>query len=325
MSVARELAAEVPRSGGHPDRPPRAWVLNLDAEHELEAGTRYAPTAHLRAIVARERQRLVGELVAPHDVVLDDDDFDPGSPGNRTLRARQLEGAAWLPTPRALKRLAAAGATAPADTAPVEVLRRVNARPFAVDVRAELVRDSFAKHVVLDLEAALARLATPAALGWLVRREFGAAGRGRRRLHAGRPSDDERAWLVASLRRGPLTIEPWVEVTREFTRSGFVAESGEIVIAPPCFQETTDAGAWVRTHAAAPAEVRAEHDLAVQEAFERAGRALADAGYVGPYGIDAFLHRAVAPDGSVGAREVLNPMSEINARFTMDWASSLRT
>ena len=34
-----------------------------------------------------------------------------------------------------------------------------------------------------------------------VRREFGAAGRGRRRIAAGRPNDHERAWLVASLRQ----------------------------------------------------------------------------------------------------------------------------
>jgi hypothetical protein len=49
---------------------PRVWVLNLDAEHELEAGARYAPTRHLAAIVARESRRLLGTLVAPGDVVL---------------------------------------------------------------------------------------------------------------------------------------------------------------------------------------------------------------------------------------------------------------
>ena len=63
---------------------PRAWVLNLDAEHELAAHRSYAPTADLRAIVARERMRLIGSLVGPHDVVLDDDD------PVRADRAREL-------------------------------------------------------------------------------------------------------------------------------------------------------------------------------------------------------------------------------------------
>ena len=53
----------------------------------------------------------------------------------------------------------------------------------------------------------------------------------------------------------------------------------------------------------------------LQEALEAAGRALAEAGHHGAFGIDAFLHRW---KGSVE----LNPLSEINARYTMDWALS---
>ena len=79
------------------DAGPRTWVLNLDAEHELEAlGKCYAPSAHLRTIVARERRRLLGNLVAPGDVVLTDD------PSERAdERARGLVGLTWSPTPRA--------------------------------------------------------------------------------------------------------------------------------------------------------------------------------------------------------------------------------
>ena len=50
-----------------------------------------------------------------------------------------------------------------------------------------------------------------------------------------------------------------------------------------------------------------------------AAEVLARAGYFGPFGIDAYRHRA--QDGS--ARTVLNPLSEINARFTMDWALAM--
>ncbi len=290
-------------------REPRAWVLNLDAEHELEARGRYQPTQNVLAIVARERRRLIGTLIGPEDIVLGLDDPE---------RARGLPGVAWSPTPRALAQLAAAGAR-PALAPSLDVLRAVNARPFAAQVREPLQRPSFGKHVACELESVLARLSSPALNGWLVRRTFGAAGRGRRRIAAGRPSESERAWIEASLRLGPLVLEPWVEVTREYTRSAFVDEQGRVCISAPCFQTTTPQGAWTGTELAASGALAREDDSELEAAVAAAGEALACAGYFGPFGIDAYRHRAL--DGS--ARTVLNPLSEINARFTMDWALAL--
>ena len=294
-------------------RPRRAWVLNLDAEHELAAGGRYAPTRHLAAIVARESRRLLGDLVAPGDVVLRPDAVARGEQS-----AAGLEGLAWSPTPRALALLEAAGARPPG-APPLGVLREVNARSFAAAVRAPLAGPSFAKRLALDLEQALALLSQPAPAGWLVRRAFGAAGRGRRRVTAGPQDQPTRAWLAAGLRGGPLVVEPWVEVTREYTRSGWVHRDGRVEVAAPCFQATDAAGAWTRTERAARGEVRQADDRRLERAAARAGAALARAGYFGPFGIDAFRHRALAGP----QREVLNPLSEINARFTMDWTRGI--
>lgn len=291
------------------DEAPRAWVLNLDAEHELEAGLRYQPTQRIAALVRRERRRLLGELVRPGDIVLTDE---------HPLDAHGYAGFAWSPTPTALARLAAAGATLAAAPA-LDLLREVNARAFAAALRAPLAGSSFAKQVATHLEAALEQLARPAALGWLVRRAYGAAGRGRRRIAAGVPSEAERAWLTASLRRGPLVIEPWVHVTREYTRSGWVRANGEVVISAPCFQATTPTGAWLRTEPAQRGQVARSDDLRLEEACATAGAALARAGYSGPFGIDAFRHRP--SDGSCA--DVLNPLSEINARYTMDWVTGM--
>lgn len=295
---------------------PRAWILNLDAEHELEAPRGYQPTQHLRAIVARERVRLLDALVAPHDVVLTEDDLATHSPA--AAKARGLTGIAWCPTPRALAQLTRAGAR-PLITPNLDVLRAVNARPFAAEVRAPLARGSFEKHVVTTLDETLARLSLPASDGWLVRRTFGAAGRGRRRIAAGKPSTAERAWIEASLRRGALVVEPWVIVTREYTRSGWVHTNGDVTISAPCFQETTAHGSWSRTERAAAADVQRDDDPRLEEAVSLAGSALARAGYFGPFGIDAYRHRAL--DGTSGS--VLNPLSEINARFTMDWHTAM--
>ncbi len=297
------------------DAPPRAWVLNLDAEHELEAVLRYAPTDRMRANVARESRRLIGPLVAPHDVVVTEEELARG--GHLTERAHGLEGLAWSPTPRARNLLAAAGARV-AESPTLAVLRTVNARPFAAAVRAPLALSSFAKHVATDAEAVLARLAQPAELGWLVRRTFGAAGRGRRRIAAGRPSEAEIAWIQAGLRFGPLVIEPWVEVLREHTRSGWVGRDGKVSISVPCFQEVNAHGAWTDTARAPVEDISAGDDARLEAACAAAGAALAAAGYFGPFGIDAYQHRSA--DG-IGV--VLNPLSEINARFTMDWATAM--
>jgi len=294
---------------------PRAWVLNLDAEHELEARMHYAPTLHLKALVARESPRLLGQLVGVDDVVVTEDLLARG--GEAASAARGLPGFAWSPTPRALALLRRAGAI-PVAAPPLAVLRCVNERAFAARVREPLAKSSFEKHAVDSLDAALARLAAPAPDGWLVRRAFGAAGRGRRRLRSGIPTEGERAWLAASLRRGALVIEPWVRVTVEYTRSGWVRRDGSTVISPPCFQATTEHGSWTHTERAERGAVAREDDARLEEAVEVAGTALARAGYFGAFGIDAYRHRAPG-----GVATVLNPMSEINARFTMDWATAM--
>lgn len=295
------------------DSLPRAWVLNLDAESELAAAQRYAPTAHLRAIVERERTRLVGSLLRPGDVLVTEESLarDP-------LAAAGLAGVAWSPTPTALALLRRAGARLD-ETPSLATLRTVNARPFAAAVRAQFAGASFEKSIASCLDEVLALLARPAPHGWLVRRTFGAAGRGRRRIASGRPRADETAWIEASLRIGPLVIEPWVEVLLEHTRSGWVGRDGAVTISRPCFQKVAEHGAWLGTERAARGALSREDDAALAGAFESAGRALAAAGYFGPFGIDAYHHRAL--DGS--GRAVLNPLSEINARFTMDWATAM--
>jgi hypothetical protein len=292
-------------------RPPRVWLLNLDAEHELQATRAYAPTKELAARVARESRRLVGTLVRPGDLVFGPDALTEAG----RARLAGLEGIAWSPTPRALARLRAAGLVV-APTPGVEVLRTVNARPFAAAVRAPLAGASFRKDVAATLDEVLALVARPAPLGWLVRRTFGAAGRGRRRLHVGRPDPGEHAWLVASLLMGPLVVEPWVAVTREYTRSAWLTRAGAVVISAPCLQETTETGAWTRTEPTSLALLRRDDDVELEAAVAAAGAALHAAGYFGPFGVDAFRHRTEHG-------EVLNPLSEINARFTMDWTVAM--
>ena len=329
-------------------------MLNLDGEHELEASSRYAPTEHLKAIVERARQGLwsgPAPLVRPGDWVVADPASDPrtlrgASAPLRCLRAtaegvveelvplERLANAparAWLPTERARALFASVGLEL--ESGPAQsVLAAVNARDFAVEPRAAVVGEAFDKHVAFDEESALRVLVLPAPGGWMVRRRFGAAGRGRRRFESGvalgrsvapggssvaSPADLN--WLRASLRLGPVVLEPWVEITTEFTRSGFVTRAGKVIVSAPCFQATDRAGAWTRTECAGAGEVARADDEVLGLALETAGRALATRGYFGPFGIDAFRYR----DPHAPGRTRLNPLSEINARYTMDWALAM--
>ena len=87
----------------------RAWVLNLDAEHELEGGTRYTPSRHLHSIVRRERRHLLERLLRPGDVLVTEEDLKSLGAEERHP-AHGLPGFAWSPTPRARSLLLAAGA-----------------------------------------------------------------------------------------------------------------------------------------------------------------------------------------------------------------------
>jgi|FLOH01.1.fsa_nt_gi hypothetical protein len=348
--------------------PPRVWVLNLDAEHELATSGSFTPSASLRRIVATQRAALLGALVAPGDyLLLDPKDaalapsaslhpqalqLDPAvdgiqavgrsasetrSAGSQSAFAehlvpvrdikclRGLIGVAWSPTPSALALLRSVGAVVPPSPS-IAILRAVNARPFTAQLRGRLELDSHAlsKYVASNMVETLAVLSKPAPMGWLVRRTFGAAGRGRMRIESianpGRASvsKGERVWLVASLQAGPLVLEPWVEITEEYTRSAWLHGDGTISISAPCFQETRTNGAWEGTRRTAGGEVARADDSALAAAVEGAGRALHSAGYHGPFGVDAFRHKSASTGQSI-----LNPMSEINARFTMDWTCAM--
>lgn len=229
----------------------RAWVLNFDAELELERGATYTPT---RAMEARVRE-LAGRFPLPAGDV----PIERARPGDRAF--------AWCPTPRAIAAFERAG-LAPPPAPPFEVLRAVNERGFA------LALDDFACRVT-SIEDAIERTARG---DWLAKRAFGMAGRGQRPLRAPIREDDRR-WIAASLRHG-LYLEPRVAIARELSVHGWVTD--RVVIKTARLQRVVDR-AWVGS------EIVRGPD-AIYDAAERAGAALLAAGYFGPFGIDAFEH-----------------------------------
>lgn len=253
---------------------------------------------------------LVRSLLTTHDVVVDE--------STAALSARGLRGRAFCPTPRALAILRRAGAEVELHPS-LEVLRRVNSRAFAAGLGPTLPSSAF----VTDFDAARALLEGAPAIGdaWRVKRAFGMAGRGQRVVVASRPSDQDLAFVKASLVEGGVQVEPNVAIEREYAMHGMLsapvptessAHGGALRLGRLVEQRCDPRGVWLSTeplHEPTPEEKAIGVRLAEEAA--RVGAALIEAGYFGPFGIDAYVYR----DGEGGL--ALQPRSEINARYSM--------
>ena len=177
----------------------RAWLLNFDAEDELARGAGHTPSRAVLARFAALAFRL-GALLAPGDVIV-----DPAAP----LAPAAFSGRAWCPTPAARRALERAGAVVPAAPA-LAVLRGVNHRRFCAALGQTLPGARY----VDTLEDVVTLVNAPSRSGtWLLKRPFGFAGRGRKRLRAGAIDAADHAWIEASLATGDgLQIEPWVDL-----------------------------------------------------------------------------------------------------------------
>jgi hypothetical protein len=277
-----------------------AWVLNLDAEDELAApggATARATAERVRALAPRTG------LVAPDDVLLD---------GAR--RADGLAARAWMPTPRAVATALAAGALLPPGP-PIEVLRRVNHRAFAAALGPPLPGAIFAS--TLDEVAAAVAGDAPAGT-WLLKRPFSFAGRGRLAAPAGPLTPDATAFVTTSLRRfGGLTVEPLVARTADYALHGHQDREGHAVFGEPTRQLCDERGAWRATERAPASDLTGAERSTLADAAARAAAALHRAGYFGPFGVDAFRWTDSA------GRARFHPMCELNARYTMGWATGM--
>jgi phosphoribosylaminoimidazole carboxylase (NCAIR synthetase) len=268
-----------------------AWVLNFDAEDELASATATTTSRAMRARFAEIAER--AKLLAPGDVVIDEALADASS----------YEGRAWCPTPSALAKMRAAGVRVPRAPS-IDVLRRVNSRRFCAELGQTLPDAAF-----VETADACARAIASRAGTWLLKRAFGFAGRGRRRVTSGALTDDDMRWIEAS--RAGIQCEPLVAIERDYALHGELDERGALTLGAPTAQRCDASGAWI---ASERADDLADGERSALERETRAvARALADAGYFGPFGVDAYRFR----DGDARA---FNPRGEINARYTMGWS-----
>jgi hypothetical protein len=195
----------------------------------------------------------------------------------------------------------------------VKVLRHVNHRRFNAELGQTLPGARFVT-TASDLSAVIAG-ESPSG-HWLLKRPFGFAGRGRRRVTRGGLDPAARTWIDASLRAGEgLQVEPWVERISDYGLHGFLSQSGAITLGEPTRQSCDDAGAWRGTTLAI--DLEAHESAALHASAKLAAEALRSAGYFGPFGVDAYRWQS---DATIR----FNARSEINARYSMGWGTGMQ-
>jgi hypothetical protein len=200
------------------------------------------------------------------------------------------------------------------------VVAAVHHRSFHLQVAEELGCALPGARLVMSL-AELDRVLRSAPRSWVVKAPLSAAGRDRFiAREAPALSDPKARRTVERLfeRQGALLFEPWMERMEDFGVSALLTES-ELRIVGVHRQRIDAKGQFLGLDLEAGLDA-GDRDRLVQTT-ESVATALRRAGYVGPFGIDAWKYRR--EDGSV----LLNPLGEINARMTFGlvaWALAER-
>jgi len=200
------------------------------------------------------------------------------------------------------------------------VVAAVHHRSFHLQVAEEIGCALPGARIVLSL-AELDRVLETAPWSWVLKAPLSAAGRDRFIAREGPELSDAKARRTVERlfeRHGALLFEPWMERTEDFGVSALLVESGLRIVG--VHRQRVDAkGQFLGIDLEAGLDAK-DRDRLV-ETTESVANALRRAGYVGPFGIDAWKYRR--EDGVV----VLNSLGEINARMTFGlvaWALAER-
>lgn len=279
------------------------WILNLDAEFEMAQSKNYAPsTAELRGIERGMAQALrslpAGSRVATID------DVQAGKYAGCIARA-------WCATPR-VREACESGGVALELACDYSVIREVNSRAFSAQFDQDFPNSEFIHSSSLAVDEVQMKLRSES-LNWLLKRAYGVASRGQRRMRGNEIQPADVTWIQASLRSGGLQVEPYVSIIDEFSLHGMIEREGCFKLGEPCRVEMDGTGHFYAAHLASPAELAVEERARLIASGQRVAEALSERAYFGPFGIDAFRWKDKRGESR------FRGLSEINARYTMGW------
>jgi len=197
-----------------------------------------------------------------------------------------------------------------------ESVRNANRRSFSIGLEREWgvgIPGAVVVHSVSDWQRALDAL-PDANSRWLLKAEFGMAGRERVSGHGRHPPEATVNWLRRGLRRdGCAVFEPWVDVVAEAGIQFEISspeQGGTITLQgiTPLFAD--EQGGYRGSRFDDDPAVHQKWSPAVDVGWKAAER-LRSRGYFGPLGIDAALYR------DAGGELHFRPLQDVNARFTM--------
>ncbi len=307
----------------------RLFVGNFDFEHELADPRGWRASADVRRMLAERACSWLaladdGDLIwtpEPIDDLFWDEMAQAGLPRvhgvtdwAEVLRAR-CELVPWGRTER-LEKLDHSGTIRNFDA-----VRIGNSRSWSFDLELEFgVALPGAARIerVEDMTAVVGFAASTLALqvadqAWVIKANFGMAGRERLLGRGGELSAAQRNWLQRRIAAdGAAYFEPWLSLIAEV---GIQWDIPQVGLGPPVLVGiapllTDSQGGYRGSLISLETTIPATWQSAV-ELTRRVAERLQSMGYFGPLGIDS----SIANDGQ--GRAVVRPLQDINARFTM--------
>lgn len=292
----------------------RLWVINLDFESQLASGAHYQ--ADLRALQWNRRYSWIAAALAePGDALW----LDPATSG--AALPSLPESLRW---PRLEERPAAALRGADLQLRPWGWSPAI-CEAFAVQAPipcaqiAELQSKRWSAELAAELGCALPGCALLRSMpeleswlpdsDWVLKTEFGVAGRGALRRRGSRLDSRDRPWVQRALSRGPLIAQRWLERQADYGLAAELSGAGQLQIIG-CFTNEVAGATWRAATVTVNEDRRVmpeDHEARLRQTALIIADRLSALGYAGPFGIDALLSREGA----------LYPLLELNLRWTM--------
>ncbi|QDV18578.1 hypothetical protein Pan153_32370 [Gimesia panareensis] len=200
------------------------------------------------------------------------------------------------------------------ETPNLTAVRTVNARAFSFQLETEwglALPGSQQVGNLESLERALKALPDSADSAWVLKANFSMSARERMCGRGKQLTEPVRGWAAKRLAQGqPLLLEPWVERISEAGLQFQIPVRGEPTFVGLAVLLNDARGQYRGSRIHVDESTLQEWQPALEVA-QRVARAVQQAGYTGPLGIDAMQYRDA--DGQIRFR----PLQDLNARYTM--------
>ncbi len=205
------------------------------------------------------------------------------------------------------------------------VVEMLNRRRWGFAREKEIGQIPRGSDVVESVAACVSLLSkpSPTGMGWVVKADLGASGRGHRRIDTCEIPDQFVAWVSSRLKQdGMVQVEPLLPAVREVGVQYDVLTTGKVALRGITELLTTKAGAYHGTRIVRRGDATIGDLEDLLEMLQPVVDQVAEAGYTGPLGVDSMRYES--EDGGRGWR----PVQDINARFTMgrcalEWSGKL--